>query len=73
MLPKKCSASHGCREAFLSEIQDLQKTRGINLLATSCFIPEITNKFKTASLTQIRADSSDMKKYLVTSGITGTD
>jgi hypothetical protein len=60
----ECSASHGCRVALLSEIRDLQRTCGINLLATSRSLPDIMETFKTASLVEIRADSSDMRRYL---------
>ncbi|CAN9399551.1 unnamed protein product [Alternaria alternata] len=60
----ECSASHGCRIALLSRIQELQNTCGINLLVTSRFIPEIVEKFKTASMIEIQADRDDVRRYL---------
>ncbi|CAN9384185.1 unnamed protein product [Alternaria alternata] len=60
----ECSASHGCRIALLSRIQELQNTCGINLLVTSRFIPEIVEKFKTASMIEIQADKDDVRRYL---------
>ncbi|CAN9187728.1 unnamed protein product [Alternaria alternata] len=51
-------------QALLSRIQELQNTCGINLLVTSRFIPEIVEKFKTASMIEIQADRDDVRRYL---------
>ncbi|KAI4620670.1 uncharacterized protein J4E87_006995 [Alternaria ethzedia] len=60
----ECSTSQGCRTRLLSSIQNLQKHGHINILATSRFIPEITEKFKTACELEIQADSNDVREYL---------
>ena len=60
----ECSTSHDCRTKLLSSIQSLQKQCHINLLATSRFIPEITEKFKTACHLKIQADNNDVRRYL---------
>jgi hypothetical protein len=63
----ECSTSHGCRTGLLSNIQSLQKQFHINILATSRFIPEITEKFEsfeTACQLEIQADSNDVRRYL---------
>jgi len=60
----ECSTSHGCRTRLLSNIQSLQKQCHINILATSRFIPEITEKFKSACQLEIQADSNDVRRYL---------
>ncbi|KAI4682832.1 hypothetical protein J4E81_009453 [Alternaria sp. BMP 2799] len=60
----ECSTSHGCRTQLLSSVQSLQKQCHINLLATSRFIPEIMEKFRTACQLEIQADSNDVRRYL---------
>jgi len=60
----ECSTSHGCRTRLLSSVQSLQEQCHINILATSRFIPEITEKFKTACQLEIQADSNDVRRYL---------
>jgi len=60
----ECSTSNGCRMGILSTIQSLQALGHINVLATSRFIPEITERFRTASQVEIQADSSDVRAYL---------
>jgi len=61
----ECSTSHDCRTKLLSSIQSLQKQCHVNLLATSRFIPEITEKFNTACHLKIQADSNDVRRYLL--------
>ena len=51
------------RRQLLSEIFKLQASAEVNIFATSRFIPEITDKFKSPSL-EIRASEEDVRKYL---------
>ena len=60
----ECQVSDGCRSRFLSEIFSLQTKCGINVFATSRFIPEITEKFKGGTSLEIRASNEDVRKYL---------
>jgi hypothetical protein len=60
----ECQVSDGCRSRFLSEIFSLQAKCGINVFATSRFIPEITEKFNRSTLLEIRASKEDVRKYL---------
>jgi len=57
--------SHGGGQNVLSEIFNLQAKVGVNILATSRIIPEITKMFegKCASL-EIRASDDDVRRYL---------
>jgi hypothetical protein len=60
----ECQVSDGCRSRFLSEIFSLQAKCGINIFATSRFIPEITEKFNGSTSLEIRASNEDVRKYL---------
>jgi hypothetical protein len=62
----ECQASEGCRTRFMSELFNLQTRHGVNILATSRFIPEIVNRFKTEGVEflEIRASNEDVKRYL---------
>jgi hypothetical protein len=59
----ECQAG-GCRQRFLTEIFNLQAKYGVNILATSRFIPEITGKFSRSASLEIRANKEDIKRYL---------
>ena len=60
----ECQISDGCQSRFLSEIFSLQAKCGINVFATSRFIPEITGKFNGSTSLEIRASKEDVRKYL---------
>ncbi|KAF8856206.1 hypothetical protein BDZ45DRAFT_705761 [Acephala macrosclerotiorum] len=60
----ECKSVDGCRTRFLSEIFSLQAKQGVNVFATSRFIPEITEKFDKGSPIEIRASDEDVQKYL---------
>ncbi|GFF43165.1 isoform 2 of serine/threonine-protein phosphatase 6 regulatory ankyrin repeat subunit A [Aspergillus udagawae] len=54
----------GCRTKFLAEIFDLQAICGVNIFATSRFIPQITERFKYSMTLEIRACDEDVREYL---------
>ncbi|ESU18178.1 hypothetical protein FGSG_11425 [Fusarium graminearum PH-1] len=60
----ECLASDGCRTRFLSELFNLQTRHGINIFATSRFIPEIMDRFETSLSIEIRASPDDVARYL---------
>lgn len=60
----ECQVKDGCRARFMSEILSLQANRGASLMATSRFIPDITDKFKSATKMEIRACETDVRRYL---------
>jgi hypothetical protein len=55
---------YGCRTKFLAEISDLQAICGVNIFATSRFIPQITERFKYTMTLEIRACDEDVREYL---------
>ncbi|KAL4923093.1 uncharacterized protein BDV17DRAFT_296701 [Aspergillus undulatus] len=60
----ECQTSDRCRTRFLSELFDLQTKHGVNIFATSRFIPEIIDHFKTDVSLEIRARTDDVARYL---------
>ena len=60
----ECQSAHGCRTRFLSEIFNLQAKCGINIFATSRFIPDITEKFEGSPCLEIRASEHDVQRYI---------
>ncbi|KAH8598551.1 hypothetical protein B0O99DRAFT_457043, partial [Bisporella sp. PMI_857] len=62
----ECQVSNSCRKRFLSEMFSLQANHGVNLFATSRFIPEITTKFQGNISLEIRASKEDIGRYLET-------
>lgn len=52
------------RKRFLSELLKLQAKAGINLFATSRFIPDITKAFERNVWLEIRASKEDVQRYL---------
>lgn len=62
----ECQVADGCRTNFLSRMFSLQATCGVQLFATSRFIPEITKRFNDHNSIQldIRARNHDVERYL---------
>ena len=60
----ECPVFDGCRKRFISEIFNLQTRTGANLFVTSRFIPEITDKFESSVIVEIRASDQDVQRYL---------
>lgn len=60
----ECEVSTGCRSRFISELLNLHDRLGVNLFATSRFIPEITERFTESTTKEIRATTEDIERYL---------
>jgi Cdc6-like AAA superfamily ATPase len=60
----ECQVSDGGRRELLSNISSLQANTGVNLFATSRFIPEIVNEFGKSITIEIRASDDDVQRYL---------
>lgn len=52
------------RKSFLSELFDMQTKCGINILATSRFVPDIVDRFQSSLPLEIRATSADIERYI---------
>jgi hypothetical protein len=60
----ECQSSDGCRSRFISEILNLRNRTGANILATSRFIPDISERFQDSASLEIRASDDDIGHYL---------
>ena len=60
----ECQVSDGSQARFLSELFSLQTWHGVNIFATSRFIPEISEKFRDCMQLEIRASNQDVQRYL---------
>ncbi|KAF2967480.1 hypothetical protein GQX73_g6090 [Xylaria multiplex] len=60
----ECQTTDGCRAKFLSALFSLQKKTGVNFLATSRDIPDITDRFRGTTLIEILAAKEDVERYL---------
>ncbi|UPL02096.1 hypothetical protein LCI18_013030 [Fusarium solani-melongenae] len=60
----ECQASDGCRTRLLSELFELQAKCGVNIFATSRFIPDVVGMFENGTTLEIRASSEDVERYV---------
>lgn len=60
----ECQKTDNCRDTFLLEIFSLQTRYGMNILATSRFIPEVISRFRDDMTLEIRANTEDVKRYV---------
>lgn len=60
----ECQVSYEGRDVFLREIFNLQAKVGINIFATSRYIQDIETKFDQSIKLEIRANDTDVEKYL---------
>jgi hypothetical protein len=60
----ECQVSDDCRTRFLTEIFRLQATCGVNVFATSRFIPQIRERFNGSITLEVRASDQDVQQYL---------
>ena len=54
----------GARRLLLSKLGRLQTSHNVNLMATSRYIPRISQEFETAICLEIRASDANVNKYL---------
>ncbi|KAL5362033.1 hypothetical protein BJX96DRAFT_185764 [Aspergillus floccosus] len=60
----ECQVSDDCRTRFLTEIFHFQATCGVNIFATSRFIPQIKERFSGSITLEVRASDQDVQQYL---------
>ncbi|KAL6354415.1 hypothetical protein LRP88_11746 [Fusarium phalaenopsidis] len=60
----ECQASDDRRAHLLSELFKLQARCGVNIFATSRFIPDIVDTFENGTTLEIRASSEDIERYV---------
>jgi Cdc6-like AAA superfamily ATPase len=60
----ECRTQDSCRAQMLLRLSDLQTKCGINIFATSRFIPDITERFERDLRLEIRASKQDVQRYV---------
>ncbi|KAL6705251.1 hypothetical protein ACN47E_007211 [Coniothyrium glycines] len=60
----ECSTEDSCRAALLAELFTIRDTCRVNLLATSRWLPEITDHFDKDDILEVQASQADVRKYL---------
>ena len=58
----ECLKDH--RSQLLAMLRDLQSNRNISFMATSRFIPEVVQQFTLSPILEVRADDSDVKRFV---------
>lgn len=60
----ECSDERGTPLQLLAELRDLQIEGDLRLMATSRFIPDIVEEFKSTSRLEVRANPEDVAKFV---------
>jgi hypothetical protein len=60
----ECSNTDGVRRHLIDRIRDLQASSNMRLLLTSRFIPEITHRFQSDPMLEVRASEEDVRRYI---------
>jgi hypothetical protein len=60
----ECTDKHGTRSQLIEKLRDLQMSTNVQLLFTSRFIPEITEKFRLDPVLEVRAREEDVKQFV---------
>jgi hypothetical protein len=58
----ECLRDH--RSQLLAMLSDLQSSRNVSFMATSRFIPEVVQQFTLSPMLEVRADDSDVKRFV---------
>jgi hypothetical protein len=60
----ECSDQDSTRSRLVEKLRDLQTKTNVRLLFTSRFLPEITEKFQSDTILEIRASEEDVKRFV---------
>jgi hypothetical protein len=60
----ECTDQDGTRSQLIEKLRDLQMRTNVQLLFTSRFIPEITEKFRLDRVLEVRASEEDVKRFV---------
>jgi hypothetical protein len=60
----ECTDQDGIRSRLVEKLRDLQAKTNVRLLFTSRFIPEITEKFRSDPILEVRASEEDVKRFV---------
>jgi len=60
----ECADKDSTRGRLIDKLRELQTRTDVRLLFTSRFIPEITQKFQSNSMLEVRASEEDVKRFV---------
>ncbi|KAF1994409.1 hypothetical protein P154DRAFT_527092, partial [Amniculicola lignicola CBS 123094] len=60
----ECSDQDGTRSRLVEKLHDLQAKTNVRLLFTSRFIPDVTEKFRSDPVLEVRASEEDVKRFV---------
>jgi Cdc6-like AAA superfamily ATPase len=60
----ECADGDGDRSRLVDMLRGLQARTGVRLLFTSRFIPEITQKFQSTPILEVRASEEDVRRFV---------
>ena len=60
----ECSDQDGTRSRLVEKLRGLQAKTNVRLLFTSRFIPEVTEKFQSDPILEVRASEEDVKRFV---------
>jgi hypothetical protein len=61
----ECVDTYGTRGRLIDKLRELQARPDVRLLFTSRFIPEITQKFQSSPMLEVRASEEDVRRFVV--------
>jgi hypothetical protein len=60
----ECADGDGARGQLIDKLRELQARTDVRLLFTSRFIPEITQKFQSNLILEVRASEEDARRFV---------
>ena len=60
----ECADQDATRSRFIEKLRELQARTNVRLLFTSRFIPEITEKFQSDPMLEVRASEEDVERFV---------
>lgn len=61
----ECADRNGARGRLIDKLRELQARIDVRLLFTSRFIPDITQKFQSNPILEVRASEEDVRRFVV--------
>jgi hypothetical protein len=60
----ECSDKNNCRSQLIERLRELQMRADVQLLFTSRFIPEVTDKFLSDPVLEVQANEEDLRRFV---------
>jgi hypothetical protein len=60
----ECADAESARSRLIDKLRELQRTTDVRLMCTARFIPEITQKFESNPMLEVRASEEDVRRFV---------